>query len=296
VRELVGRVAVVTGSASGLGRAMAERFGSEGMTVVIADNRLGDAEIVAGEIAAQGGRAVAMPVDVTKRDSVVALADRVDAELGGASLLVNNAGVAAPSTYLEADEQEWRWVMDVNVFGVLYGMQTFVPRMLARGGEGHVVSTSSFGGLIGPNCFEGNRFPLADGEASRGRGMQSYMVSKHAVVALSEGLAGDLKGTPIGVSVLCPAHHDNTGIYENSARFRPAEYGGPNEEAAQLAEDVAKRRPEKGKDPSELAGRVVRAVRERHFYIFTHPENRFIVEQRFHQMLAGFDDAASFVG
>jgi NAD(P)-dependent dehydrogenase (short-subunit alcohol dehydrogenase family) len=296
MQDLAGKVAVVTGSASGLGRAMAERFSREGMTVVIADNRVSAADVVAKEIASEGGRAVAMEVDVTKRASVVALADRVDADLGGVHVLVNNAGVAAPSTYLEADEDAWRWVMEVNVFGVLYGIQTFVPRMLARGGEAHIVNTSSFGGLVGPNCFEGNRFPYGSGEVNRERGMPSYMVSKHAVVALSEGLAGNLEGTAIGVSVLCPAHHDNTGIYENSAKFRPAQFGGPNADGEKLAARSAKRRHEPAKDPNELAGRVVRAIRQGHFYIFSHPDNRFIVEQRFEQILAGFDDAASFTG
>jgi NAD(P)-dependent dehydrogenase (short-subunit alcohol dehydrogenase family) len=292
MRELSGKIAVVTGAASGLGRAMATRFAEEGMTVVVADNRLDAAERAAAEI---GGHAVAMAVDVTKRSSVETLADRVDAELGGTDLLVNNAGVAAPSTFLEADEESWRWVIDVNVFGVLYGIQTFVPRMLERG-EGHVVNVSSFGGLIGPNCFEGNRFPLGNWGPFRGRSMQTYQVSKHAVVALSEGLGGDLCGTQIGVSVLCPAHHDDTGIYENSAQFRPAEYGGPSVEGEKLAAEAARRRPEAGKDPAELAARVVHAIREGHFYIHTHPQNRRIVEQRFEQILAGFDDAAAFPG
>ena len=150
MRDLAGKVAVVTGSGSGLGLAMAERFAREGMTVVIVDNRIDAAEVVATRIETHGGRASPMQVDVTKRDSVIALADRVDDELGGASVLVNNAGVAAPSPLLEPEESGWRWVMDVNVFGVLYGIQTFVPRMLASGEVAHVVNTASYGGVIGP--------------------------------------------------------------------------------------------------------------------------------------------------
>ena len=294
MRELAGKVAVVTGSGSGLGRAMAKRFATEDMTVVVADNRLDAAEGVAEEIVALGGRAVPMSVDVTERASVMVLADRVESELGGVRLLVNNAGVGAPSSLLEPEESGWRWVMDVNLFGVLYGIQTFVPRMLAAGEEAHVVNTSSMGGVIGPARFEHNRTTGGKGWPVDSGPMRSYMVSKHAVVALSEGLAGDLTGTPVGVSVLCPAHHVDTGIYENSANHRPNEYGGPIDESGGLAAESAKRRREGGKDPAELAARVVRAIRERHFYIFTHPETRTLVERRFEQIMAGFDDAASF--
>jgi len=295
MQNLGGKIAVVTGSASGLGRAMAERLAAEDMTVVVADNRLDAAETAASAIVGRGRRAVAMPVDVTKRESVVDLADRIDAELGGVSVLVNNAGVGAPSPYLEAEEQGWRWVMDVNLFGVLYGVQTFVPRMLASGGEGHVVNTASFGGVIGPMCFPGNRMEGGTAAPTSSGPMKSYMVSKHAVVALTEGLGGELRDTQVGVSVLCPSHHVNTGIYANWAQFRPAEYGGPmTAEAPELELAAHERQVEGGKDPAELAARVVRAIRERHFYIFTHAENRWIVERRFEQILAGFDDAASF--
>jgi NAD(P)-dependent dehydrogenase (short-subunit alcohol dehydrogenase family) len=295
MRDLAGKVAVVTGSGSGLGLAMARRFAREDMTVVVADNRLDAAEAVAREIASEFGRAVAMPVDVTSRQSVVALADRVDLELGGTQLLVNNAGVGAPSPLLEAEELGWRWVIDVNLFGVLYGVQTFVPRMLAGGREAHVVNTASLGGVIGPT-FEGNRTRAGTGGPADPGPMKSYMVSKHGVVALTEALGGDLQGTPVGVSVLCPAHHEPSGIYENSARYRPAAYGGPIPEDAGMAEEAAKRRLEGGRDVSELADRVVRAVQERHFYIFTHPETRVLVERRCAQLMAGFDDAASFGG
>ena len=296
MEQLHGKVAVVTGSGSGLGRAMAERFAQEGMIVVIADNRLDAAEEVASAIETAGGRALPFQVDVTDRASVQALADRVDAELGGTDVLVNNAGVAAPTSYVDDDDAGWRWVTEVNFFGVLYGIQTFVPRMLERGGDAHVVSTASLGGVIGPLCLEGNRTRAGDRRTAEGGPMKSYMTSKHAVVALSEGLAGDLDGTPVGVSVLCPAHHEPSHIYENSARFRPAEFGGPMGEDNELAADRATRVDQGHRDASELAARVVRAIRERHFYIFTHPETRFLVEARFAQMLAGFDDAASFEG
>jgi NAD(P)-dependent dehydrogenase (short-subunit alcohol dehydrogenase family) len=272
------------------------------MTVVVADNRLGEAQKVAGAIADDGGRAVAIEVDVTSRDSVEALADRVDAELGGLSVLVNNAGVLSYTPVLEPEEKGWRWIADVNLFGVVYGLQTFLPRMVASGREGHVVNVASLAGVVGAGGVVGNRITLGDSEPEVGA-MYGYMATKHAVVAITETLARDLTGTRIGVSVLCPSHHENTHIYENSARFRPAEVGGPMSDAEVAAtfgatdekrEETYGERERKERTPDECAARVVRAIREGHFYVFTHPETRGAIEHRFTQLLAGFDDAAAF--
>jgi NAD(P)-dependent dehydrogenase (short-subunit alcohol dehydrogenase family) len=303
VDRLEGKVAVVTGSASGLGRAMAERFAREGMTALIADNRLTEAEVVAKEIVRAGGRAVAIAVDVSQRDSVVALAERVDDELGGASVLVNNAGVVSFTPIAQPEERGWRWIVDVNLFGVIHGIQTFLPRMLERGGEGHIVNTASLAGVVGGGGLTSNRIRRGDSTPELGA-MYGYMATKHAVVAISETLARDLSGSRIGVSVLCPSHHENTGIFENSARFRPDAAGGPMSDEEQRAtfgrtdeqrEDAFGWRPQH-RFPDECAARVVRAIREDQFYIFTHPETRALVEHRYAEMLAGFDDADSFAG
>jgi NAD(P)-dependent dehydrogenase (short-subunit alcohol dehydrogenase family) len=301
--ELDGKIAVVTGSASGLGRAIAGRFAQEGMTAVIADNRLTEAAAVAKEITDGGGRAVAIEVDVTQRDSVTALADRVDAELGGASVLVNNAGVVSFTPVAQPEERGWRWIVDVNLFGVIYGLQTFLPRMLERGRDGHIVNTASLAGVVGGGGLEANRLRLGDAEPQVGA-MYGYMATKHAVVAISETLARDLSGSRIGVSVLCPSHHENTGIFENSARYRPASAGGPmtpEETQATFGRSDQQRaealgRPAPKVFPEECAARVVRAIRDRQFFIFTHPDTRPAVEHRFTQLLAGFDDASSFEG
>jgi NAD(P)-dependent dehydrogenase (short-subunit alcohol dehydrogenase family) len=304
VDRLDGKVAVVTGSASGLGRAMAERFAREGMTAVIADNRPTEAEVVAKEIERTGGRAVAIEVDVTRRASMVALCDRVDAELGGASVLVTNAGVVSFTPVDRAEERGWRWIVDVNLFGVLYGIQTFLPRMLERGDEGHIVNTASLAGVVGGGGLTANRIRVGDSQPAELGAMYGYMATKHAVVAVSETLARDLSGSRIGVSVLCPSHHENTGIFDNSARFRPEEAGGPMTAEEQRAtfgrtdaqrEDAFGWRPQH-RFPEECAARVVRAIREDQFYIFTHPETRAVVEHRYAEMLAGFDDADSFAG
>jgi NAD(P)-dependent dehydrogenase (short-subunit alcohol dehydrogenase family) len=304
---LQGKVAVVTGAASGLGRAMARCLSQEGMTSVIADIRLADARTVARQIVDEGGRAVAMEVDVTNRDSMMALADRIDVELGGPSVLVNNAGVMSPTPLLSPEELGWRWIVNVNLFGVIYGLQTFVPRMIETGQEGHIVNVASLAGMISANAAPSNRTIAGNRRSARLNMIYGYFATKHAVVAISEGLSGELSGTPVGVSVLCPSHHRETGIYDNSARYRPEQYGGP-----MTAEEIqgTSRSSQRvkgalgsvlssnalGKDPAECAARVVRAIRERHFYIFTHPNSRAAIEERFAQVMAGLDDADTFVG
>jgi NAD(P)-dependent dehydrogenase (short-subunit alcohol dehydrogenase family) len=304
--QLDGKVAVVTGSGSGLGQAMATRFATEGMTVVIADNRLDAAQAAAKAIESDGGRAVPIEVDVTKRASVEALADRVDAELGGASVLVNNAGVVSYSPVGEPEEHGWRWIVDVNLFGVLYGVQTFLPRMAARGEPAHIVNVASLAGVVGGGGIVQNHVPEGDATPALNHGMYGYMVTKHAVVSLSESIAIDVSGTPIGVSVLCPSHHENTNIFENSAKFRPAAIGGPMSDEQQyltfgrtdeLRTKALGRSAEAAqKFPDECAARVVRAIKERQFYIFTHPDTRPAVQFRFNGLMAGFDDAATFAG
>jgi NAD(P)-dependent dehydrogenase (short-subunit alcohol dehydrogenase family) len=299
--QLEGKVAVVTGSASGLGRGLVERFAQEGMTSVVADNRLAEAEVVAEEIVRQGGRAVAIHADVTDRESMEAMADRVDKELGGASILVNNAGVVSYSPLLRPEENGWRWIVDVNLFGVIYGLQTFLPRMIATGREGHVVNVASLAGVIGGLGTTDNRLHLGGSKPQMGA-MYGYMATKHAIVAISETLAGDLRDTPVGVSVLCPSHHEHTGIWENSARYRPDVFGGPmsveeiEATGGRLEERSSSSRTAFQREPDECAARVVHAIRHGHFYIFTHPETRPPVEGRMRQILKGFDDAEAFEG
>jgi NAD(P)-dependent dehydrogenase (short-subunit alcohol dehydrogenase family) len=274
------------------------------MTVVIADRRLPEAQLTAEAITASGGRAVAMEVDVTKRDSLVALADRVDAELGGAGVLVNNAGVMPLTPILgEPEEQNWRWIFDVNVFGVVNGMQAFIPRMLAGGLECHVVSTASIAGLVSAGGSNANRIAVGDRIPEGAMWAYGYTTTKAAVVALSETLALELSGTRVGVSVLVPGAHGGGNLLENSTTNRPDEYGGSFDiqtALAAFAESVQAASsgdtPPGGhpRDPAALAQRVVRAIREGHLYIFSHPENRAEIEQRCAELMSGFDDADAF--
>lgn len=302
MKTLEGGVAVVTGAASGLGFAMARRFAAEGMSVVVADNRGAEAQTAAGVITDEGGRALAVEADVTDRASLAALADRVDDELGGATVLVNNAGVVSHTPLAETDDAGWRWIVDVNLLGVVNGIQTFLPRMVASGLEGHIVNVSSVAGVIGGGAVHGNRLERGPTAPARVGSMHGYLATKYAVVGLSEGLSSELRGSPIGVSVLCPSHHEDTGIFDNSARNRPAEAGGAMSasEVQATVGDVDKLRDEAYKVPrpkrysSECAERVVHAIANDHFYVFTHPETRAAVEDRYAQLLAGYDDALAF--
>ncbi len=187
MRDLEGRVAVVTGAASGIGRALAARFAGEGMRVVLADID-GAAVRELGETLRPA--AVAQVTDVSDEESVHALADRAYEAFGAVHLLCNNAGVAARGgqPVWETAAADWDWVLGVNLLGVVHGIRAFVPRMLAQGGDAHIVNTASLAGLVS----------FAGGGA--------YGASKHAVVTLSEQLALELHelGPSIGVSVLCP--------------------------------------------------------------------------------------------
>ena len=190
MRELKGKVAVVTGAASGIGRAMAERFAREGMKLVLADV---EEAALAGAHAAligAGAEAIAVRTDVSKWEQVEALAARAFEAYGAAHVLCNNAGVAAGGVCWEVPHADWEWVLGVNQWGVIHGIRAFVPRMLAQG-QGHVVNTASVAGLV------------------TAPGMGTYCATKHAVVAISECLHLDLAVTgnssKVQVSGLCPA-------------------------------------------------------------------------------------------
>ena len=272
--ELEGKVAVVTGAASGIGRALAARFTAEGMAVVLADVERTPLDEAAAELARGGARVLAVPTDVSHPEEVDALARRTLAELGRVHVVCNNAGVALSGAVWEASLDDWRWVLGVNLWGVVHGVRTFVPILLAQGGFGHVVNTASMSGLV--------TLP----------GMGVYNASKHAVVALSETLHHDLveRGSSVRVSVLCPGYVD-TRIMD-SARNRP----GGSAAQAPAPDDTAD--PERraatraalravGRKPEEIAARVVDAIREPRFYILSHPERRDGVRVRMEAILDG---------
>ena len=263
MNELRGKVAAVTGAASGLGRAMALAFASEGMHVALADVDEAGLEETRALLKAHGGRILSMRVDVSHSHQVETFAERCVGELGAVHLVCNNAGVAASGPVWETSEEEWRWLLGVNFWGVLHGVRAFAPRLMAQD-AGHIVNTASVAGLISPP------------------GMGAYAVSKHAVVALSESLQHDLaeRGSNVGVSVLCPAYVP-TSIADS--RF-PAVVAKSRERLAKEA--ALKKAVAAGKlSADDVARAVVAAVKQGRFYVLTHPAIKGAVRSRMEDVL-----------
>jgi NAD(P)-dependent dehydrogenase (short-subunit alcohol dehydrogenase family) len=251
MQRLEGRVAVVTGAASGIGLALAERFAVEGMNVVMADVEA-DALAGAAAVVRPTARAVLpVRVDVARAEDVERLARETYAAFGAAHVVCNNAGVAVIGAVHEHSLADWQWVIGVNLWGVIHGVRAFVPRMLAGGDEGHIVNTASMAGLT--------TAPY----------MAVYDVTKHGVVALSESMYKEFEatGAPIGVSVVCPGLI-NTSIMRSS-RNRPPELAdeGKAGPAAQAFGQALGDRLVTGYPPSEVAEQVVQGIREKRFYV-----------------------------
>lgn len=270
MEELNGKVAVITGGASGIGLATAKHLAREGVNIVLADIEQGALSRAVDEVIAEGVDTIGVRTDVGELSEVQALADRAYDHFGAAHILFNNAGVAISGPIQEMSHADWEWLMRVNLWGVIHGVETFLPRMLKQGGEGHIVNTASFAGLV----------------ANEGLGV--YCVTKYGVVALSECLFRDVRNDGIGVSVLCPMQVE-TNI-RSSARNRPDELGGPSDV-------VVHEGP--GEDTRDLAGgfitadevasQVVKAIRNRELYILTHPESRQFIRRRFERIDRAFE-------
>jgi NAD(P)-dependent dehydrogenase (short-subunit alcohol dehydrogenase family) len=251
MKQFRDRVAVVTGAASGIGLALAERFAAEGMKVVMADIEGAALAKAADGVRRKAAALLATEVDVSRPDQVERLAQETYRVFGAAHVLCNNAGVAVIGAVHEHSLADWQWVINVNLWGVIHGVRAFVPRMLAGGEEGHIVNTASMAGLT--------TSPF----------MSVYDVTKHGVVALSESMYKEfvLTGAPIGVSVVCPGLI-NTNIMR-SARNRPAELveeGKAGPMAQTFGQGLADRLAT-GYPPSEVANQVVDGMREGRFYI-----------------------------
>jgi NAD(P)-dependent dehydrogenase (short-subunit alcohol dehydrogenase family) len=276
MRELRGKTVVITGAASGIGRAMAEAFASEGSRLVLADVELGALDETAAMLRAGGASVLAVPTDVSNPEQVEALADRAVAELGRVDVVCNNAGVALSGRLWEHSLKDWNWLFGVNLWGVVHGIRSFVPRMIAQGGEGHVVNTGSVAGLIS------------------GPFMGIYNVTKHAVVTLSETLQKELilMETQVRVSVLCPGFV-STRILD-AERNRPADLQNPTPtERHPTFEEMASAAIAAGLPPSEAAARVVDAVKHERFYVLTHPAFAPRVRERMEDILEGRDPTAA---
>jgi NAD(P)-dependent dehydrogenase (short-subunit alcohol dehydrogenase family) len=247
VESFGGRVAVVTGGASGIGRALALGLAREGARLIVADrDEAGMAEVVAA-IRARGGEVIAVPTDVSELGQVQALADRAFSVFGKVHVVCNNAGVAVWGGLEAATHRDWQWVLGVNLWGVIHGVEAFVPRMIAQKEPGHILNTASMAGLI----------------ASQGLGV--YNTSKYAVVGLSETLAKDLRPYGIGVSILCPIGVD-TRIRE-SERNRPAALRNETPAGGEAVNLIGRMLA-----PETVAEMALAAIRENRLYVITHEE------------------------
>ncbi|HKY16360.1 MAG TPA: SDR family NAD(P)-dependent oxidoreductase [Microthrixaceae bacterium] len=277
--QFEGKVAVVTGAASGIGEALARAFAAEGMRVVLGDVEADPLAAVVDDLAGSGAEVIGVPVDVSNFDQVDALGAAAVERFGGLHVACNNAGVSAGGLSWELDDATWDWVLGVNLRGVIHGLRAFVPRIVASGG-GHIVNTASMAGLTSP--------PF----------MSPYNVAKHGVVTLSESLYQELQMThpEVGVTVLCPGWV-RTRIHE-AERNRP---GGPLEPVVPegVAMDPSAMRSviagliESGLEPSEVAGMAIQAIRDHRFYVLTHDGWQEMARSRMQRIVDGVNPELS---
>ncbi|MGH8682873.1 MAG: SDR family NAD(P)-dependent oxidoreductase [Burkholderiales bacterium] len=272
MKRFAGRVAVITGGASGLGRALGERFGAEGVKVVLADIDEPMLAETGDTLRARGVTLATRRTDVSKGEEVEALARFALETFGAVHIVCNNAGVAPLGVVWESDEADWRWALGVNVWGVIHGVRVFAPILLRQGDEGHIVNTASVAGLIAPP------------------GMGVYNVTKHAVVALTETLHHDLaaKTDKVRCSLVCPAYFPSN--IARSERNRPAEL---RSDRSKSDEDLAReaqlfKAVNSGRlSAHDVADAAFGAVRDERFYVLTHPRILPAVESRAREIVAG---------
>ncbi|MFI9402162.1 SDR family NAD(P)-dependent oxidoreductase [Nocardia sp. NPDC052316] len=267
--NLRGKVAVVTGGASGIGKGIAEQLITEGMQVIIADIERDALARTAAEIGAVG-----IHTDVSEVDSVRALAKAATDRFGTVHVVCNNAGVGPIGRIADLTIEDWQWMLGVNLFGVIHGVQTFLPILRANEDGGHIVNTASIFGLFAQP-------PLA-----------AYAVSKYGVVALTEALAGELEqdGSKVGTTVLCSATVQTN--VATSTRNRPQRYASGGLSDFEMTEEEY--RAQRWLAPEEVGAIVVGAVKRGDLYAVTHSEWYAPIEQRHKEIAAAFERAAAF--
>ena len=269
--QLAGKVAVITGGASGIGFATAKALASKGVHLVLADIEAAALEKAAAELAATGVRVESVVCDVGKLTDVERLAATAFSRMGAVHIVFNNAGVAVGGPITEMRHSDWEWIMQVNLWGPIHGVETFLPRLISQKQGGHLLFTSSFAGLV-PN-----------------EGLGPYCVSKYGVVALAEVLQRELRAHHIGVSVLCPMRvATNIG---HSERNRPTDLGGPEASPLVLDQDESNLNlagSVLGVD--DVATMVVDAILANRLYILPHEESRKSIRRRFERIDRTFDE------
>jgi NAD(P)-dependent dehydrogenase (short-subunit alcohol dehydrogenase family) len=267
--ETQGRIAVITGGASGIGRGMANAFAAAGMKLVLAD--LDDDRLAAAaqELTAAGTEVVTTRCDVSKLEQVEALAQTALDRFGKVHVLCNNAGIGLPTPTHNIKLEDWRWMIDVDLWGPIYGVKTFLPLIESHGEGGHINSTASMAGLVSS--------PM----------MAAYNVAKHGVVALMATLERDLRvrKSVVRASVLCPGPI-NTNISRNSVQYRPSKAKPKADGAAEgKAGSAIQSMLESGMDPDDVGNLVLDAVQRDSFWVLTHPEMMKLVTRQFGPML-----------
>jgi len=275
--NLLGKTAVLTGAANGIGLAAAERFLKAGMKVVIADIDANSIDIQVSRLKAEGYPVEGKVTDVTNESSVRELAEFAMNKFGNIHILCNNAGIgggaADDKSLWEASISDWKWVLDINVWGVIHGIRVFTPLMLAHGQEGHIINTASKAGLI--------------------FGTSLYSTSKHTVIALTEALYAQLKqvNSKLAVSVLCPGAV-NTNLNSNSNRIRPVDkkYSESlsnqdnliqSENFMSTYQSTVQTRMASGKEPSEIAEMLMQGLENGDFYIMPSRLEDSVVDERY---------------
>lgn len=264
--KFLGKVAVVTGGASGIGLALARTFAKEGMKIVLSDLDAKALKKQVNNFKSSGVDIIGIPTDVADRDSVFALADAAYKHFGNTHILCNNAGVSVFGSIETLTHVDWEWSLSVNLRGAIYGIEAFLPRMLALDEPAHIVNTSSFAGIV-PSIH-----------------LAAYNVAKAGTVALTESLYKDLRGKNVGTSVLCPMRVA-TQIWESSRNARPESLGGaeayhtrPPEETVQMVGEIL--------DSDDVAEIVLDSIRKKQLYILPHRETKPIIKRRFDKISA----------
>jgi NAD(P)-dependent dehydrogenase (short-subunit alcohol dehydrogenase family) len=266
MQDLSGRTAFITGGASGIGLAMAHAFGGAGMNIMLADIEEAPLQAAIADLQARQIPVAGVTCDVGDRTSVEAAAAETVRAFGKVHVVCNNAGVGAGGRIGEVKSADWDWIFSVNVMGVIYGMDAFLPLVRSHGEGGCFINSASMAGMISP------------------AGREPYSATKFAVVALSEGWAVQLAPEGINVAILCPGFVKTR--FSKSARTRQAKYGGPVEFPAAAARPAIP-----AIEPERVGERVLEAVRADERYIFTHPDMRRLVQDRFARIMSAFDAA-----
>ena len=276
METIEGRGAVITGGASGLGFASAKEFPRRGARVVLADIDQSALDAAVEALRADGAEAHGVVCDVTKLDAVEHLADEAFRLLGEVNLVFNNAGIGHAGPIADVTHGDWRWVIDVDLWGPIHGVEAFLPRLIDQGGDRHILFTSSFAGMVG------------------NAGLGPYCVAKFGVVALAESLARELKSEGIGVSVLCPMIVE-TNLIANSERARNGDYGARSQQTGETVEGLGAVMTPTDEDvqAEDVARLTADAVVANRLYILPHRASRDSIRRRFERIDRTFDEQAA---